>query len=162
MKKDRRTLITWSMIVIIIIAVISAFVLARGKKVSAKETLNKYFEAINNKDYETMYEMISKESKEIISKEDFIERNKKIYSSIDLENIKITVNSEEKENRIEKINYNVEMVMASGKINFENNTELQKEDKNGFYIKWNSNMIYPNLNDTDKMKFNRISATRNC
>ena len=49
MKKDRRTLITWSMIVIIIIAVISAFVLARGKKVSAKETLNKYFEAINNK-----------------------------------------------------------------------------------------------------------------
>lgn len=160
MKKDRRTLITWSMIVIIIIAVISAFVLARGKKVSAKETLNKYFEAINNKDYETMYEMISKESKDIISKEDFIERNKKIYSSIDLENIKITVNSEEKENRIEKINYNVEMVMASGKINFENNTELQKEDKNGFYIKWNSNMIYPNLNDTDKMKFNRISATR--
>lgn len=148
--------------VAVIIAIVYTIYIAIGnKKSSSEETLRKYFEAINNQDYEAMYEMISKESKEKVSKEEFIDRNEKIYSSIDLENIEITINSKEKQDsKIEKIDYNVDMTLASGKISFENNTRLQIEGKEGFFVEWNSNIIFPNLNDTDKVKVKRDTAKR--
>ena len=159
--KNLKKVLVILIVVILVIAFLVVIKESSNKKTNSEETLKKYFEAINNQDYESMYEMISEESRQGISKEDFVDRNKKIYSSIDLENIKITINSKEKQDSaIEKVNYNVDVTLASGKISFENNTELQKSGKEGFFIKWNSNMIYPSLNDTDKVKVNRTSSER--
>ncbi len=159
--KSKRIPIIIISVVLIVAIVCTIYFIISNKKTNSEETLKKYFEAINNQDYEAMYEMISKQSKEKVSKEDFIDRNKKIYSSIDLENIQITINSKEKQgSKVEKIDYNVDMTLASGKVSFENKTSLQKESKQGFFIEWNSNMIFPNLNNTDKVKVKRDTAKR--
>lgn len=160
MKLKNKIIIILSVVVLFILTAVGIFIFTLNKKNSSEDSLKRYFEAINKKQYNDMYEMISKESKEKISKEDFVERNKSIYSGIDLEKIEFTINSKEKESNTVKINYNVDVTLASGKISFVNNTELQKEGKEGFFIKWNSNMIYPNLNDTDKVKVNRITSER--
>lgn len=62
----------------------------------AKDGLNEYIELLNKKDYEAMYEMISNESKEKYSKDDFILRNKNIYNGIEASNIKVEINNNQK------------------------------------------------------------------
>ena len=114
--KSKRIPIIIISVVLIVAIVCTIYFIISNKKTNSEETLKKYFEAINNQDYEAMYEMISKQSKEKVSKEDFIDRNKKIYSSIDLENIQITINSKEKQgSKVEKIDYNVNVAFFCSK-----------------------------------------------
>lgn len=44
-----------------------------------QETLTAYSELVNQRAYDQMYEMVSEETKERISKEEFTKRNQKIY-----------------------------------------------------------------------------------
>ena len=145
----------------IMVVLVSVYVIIHRMHENSEELLKGYFELINNKEYEKMYEMISKESKEKISKEDFIARNKNIYSSIDLENIQINIKSKEKNENMEKINYDMQISLASGEISFENSITLKKQGKEGYKINWSSNIIFPNLNDNDdKVKVKKIESTR--
>ena len=56
-----------------------------------EKTLNEYISKINSEEYSQMYKMISKESKNKISEEEFVNRNKNIYSGIDAVNVKIEI-----------------------------------------------------------------------
>ena len=53
--------------------------------------LKEYMANLNEQNYEKMYELITNNSKEKISKEDFITRNKNIYSGIEMKNLKIEI-----------------------------------------------------------------------
>ena len=55
-----------------------------------EKALNTYIEAVNQRDYEKMYSLISDESQHSYSKETFIERNKNIYEGIEAENLAVT------------------------------------------------------------------------
>lgn len=150
-------------IVIIAIAILGAitYIIINQKKKDPKETLEKYILAINNQDYEAMYELLNEESKNNISKDDFIKRNKSIYSGIYMQNMQIEIKSEEKEsNSKEKIVYDVRMDSSAGKITFENTVTLTKEGKEGYLINWTSNLIFPELNDEDKVRVKQAVAQR--
>ena len=55
---------------------------------------------IEEEKYDEMYDMITDASKNSISKENFIARNKNIYSAIEVKNIKISnITEESLENR---------------------------------------------------------------
>ena len=78
--KDKKVLIiSITVIVLMVIAIIAGIVIGNMPKEKPEEVLNKYFALINDKKYDEMYEMISSTSKGEISKEEFVKRNKNIF-----------------------------------------------------------------------------------
>ena len=125
-----------------------------------KETLDKYISKINEEEYSQMYQMLSNVSKNKISEEDFILRNKNIYNGIEMANIQIEISDVKFENSKKvKLSYKATMNTSGGEISFTNSSYLIKE--NGEYkIDWSSNMIFPNLNDENKVKVSTDKAIR--
>ena len=122
--------------------------------------LEEYVSKINEEKYEEMYQMLDDESKSKISEEDFIKRNKNIYSGIDMANMQITVNEINREGTSKaKVQYTTKMNTSGGEINFDNTAVLIKKE-NVYKINWSSNLIFPNLNETDKVKVSSNKALR--
>ena len=122
--------------------------------------LNEYISKINEAKYNEMYEMISDRSKGQITEEDFVKRNKNIYEGIDMSNLKIDIKNIEKESSKKyAITYITSMNVSGQNISFENRSNIIKED-NKLKIDWSSNMIFPNLNGTDKVKVSTSKAIR--
>ena len=69
---------------------------------------------------------------------------------------------EQKENKSYILNYDVYINTASsGEISFNNTSTLVKNEETKKYdLDWSSNFIFPNLNDTDKVKVKTITAKR--
>lgn len=149
-------------VVLIVSGAIGIVIYQKNKKEEEdkpEEVLEEYISLISNKEYEKMYELLDSESKEKISQEDFITRNKNIYEGIEANNINVELKEVAKEESTAKIPYNISMDTVAGKVEFENQMELVKEDKK-YHIKWSSKLIFPNLEDTDKVRVNILESER--
>ncbi len=146
-------------ILIIIIAVVAIIFLNLNSQEKPQDVLDKYVALLNEKNYEEMYQQITKESQQKISQEDFITRNKNIYEGIDAVDIKNEIKEVTKENDSTKISYTQTMSTGAGKITLEKTTTLKKEDKI-YKIEWASSQIFPQLRETDKVRVSTIKATR--
>lgn len=115
---------------------------------------------INDRQYETMYEMLSESSKKTTSKEDFVNRNETVYNELEVSQVRISnMKEEELENNKIKITYTMEMETLAGKVTFANTVRLAKEDSD-IKIIWTPNVIFPGLNKTDKLKIDTVETTR--
>lgn len=156
------------MIVIIIILVIVACagivlsVYLRNKpKNNPEDVLMQYANCINTQKYEEMYTLITTDSKNEISQEDFIKRNKNIYEGIEIENFNIEIKNIEKSGKNSiKITYKNSMDTMSGHIEFNNVANLEKNSNKEYEIKWSSNLIFPKLNEEDKVRVKTLEAKR--
>ena len=111
--KSKKIIIIVSIVIILLVIVgITAFVILTNKKdeENAKQILTEYVGLINDDKYEELYNYLTTEAKGKITEEDFLARNKNIYEGIDAENIKIELQSLEKENNTYKLSYNEKMV----------------------------------------------------
>lgn len=120
--------------------------------------LKDYFDKLNNKDYEGMYEYVETN----LSKEDFITRVKNIYEGIEATNISATVitnTEDEEDSSITNITYNNSMDTLAGNINFMNTVKVKKVE--GCYkIIWNSSVIFSELKDEYKVRVTDLKSTR--
>lgn len=157
--KNKKVIIIISVIVAIICIVAGIIIYINSQKEKPEDILNTYISLINEQKYEEMYEMISSESKNQISQEDFVKRNKNIYEGIDAFDIKISISEKEKENGIQKLTYTESMSTSAGIIKFTNTAKIIKEDKN-YKLNWSSSMIFPELRNTDKVRVSSITAKR--
>ena len=155
----KTVVITIIVLLIVAIAITCGVVYMNTPKEKSEDVLAKYFSLLNDKNYTELYSLISSESKNKISEEDFITRNQNIYEGIDAVNIKIEITNKEKENNTEKISYNEEMSTSAGNISFTNTVNLVKEEKE-YKINWSSSMIFPELRDTDKIRVSSIESER--
>lgn len=161
MISKRNRYIGIAILILIIPVIICATLLLNYNKANKPEDkLNAYITLLNSKDYEGMYKIISSSSKLNISKDDFIARNKNIYEGIEANNIKIQIKSVEKDGSETKINYDTFMSTMAGDLMFNNSVNMKKERKIGYVLDWNSNIIFPKLDDSDKVKVNTIKANR--
>lgn len=149
MDKNKKKIIIGIILILVIIVAITITVFALSGKEKPEDTVRNYFSKLNNKEYEAMYEMISKNSRESITKEDFITRNKNIYEGIEAQNIEIEIKDTNKEKT--EVSYNIKMDTTAGKIELENKMTLIKEEK-GNKIVWSSSDIFPNLTNNDKVR----------
>ena len=158
--KNKKILIGIVITVIALLAIIS-IILVKNKNDEnmIKQSFSSFISLIGEQKYEDMYNMISQSSKEQISKDDFIKRNKNIYEGIDAFNINVEIINIEKENEIIKVKYNEKMSTSAGDIQFSNTAKLVKEDKN-YKIRWSSSIIFPELGNTDKVRISSIEAQR--
>lgn len=152
----------------IIIAIVTIGVIVGGivftlnkTKAKPEDIWRQYISYLNERKYEEMYGMLTEESKAQISQEDFITRNKNIYEGIDMTDMKIEITNIEKEDsKISKISYNSSMNTEAGKIDFQNEVRLTKDKQKGYTINWSSSLIFPQLNNSDKVRIKTISAER--
>ena len=142
-------------IIVIVLAVAGGVIAYRMTRDTSKpeDVLIKYVGYVNEQNYEEMYKLLTNDSKEQISKEDFITRNKNIYEGIDMTDMKIEITNVTEENsKTYVISYNQSMNSEAGKIEFENTANVIKDKELGYQLNWKSSLIFPNLSSTDKVK----------
>ena len=150
-------------IIVIVFAVAGGVIAYRMTRDTSKpeDVLIKYVGYVNEQNYEEMYKLLTNDSKEQISKEDFISRNKNIYEGIDMTDMKIEITNVTEENsKTYVISYNQSMNSEAGKIEFENTANVIKDKELGYQLNWKSSLIFPNLSSTDKVRIKTISAER--
>lgn len=150
-----------AILLVIGIGVGVGIVVINQNKVNPEDIWQNYISCINEQKYEEMYNMISNDTTQTISKEDFITRNKNIYEGIDMADLKIQINNvvEEDKNNV-KIYYTETMETSAGNIKFDNSVKLVKDKEKKYCIVWSHNLILPGLNSTDKVKVKTIKAER--
>ena len=89
MSKTKKVLII--LLIIVVIAAIGIYFYLKISKDKAEETLKEYVSKINDEKYEEMYDYLDEQSKQKITKDDFVSRNKKIYQGIDMSNMQIEI-----------------------------------------------------------------------
>ena len=147
--------------IIAIVGGVIAFLLLSKPKIKPEDVWQSYISLINEQKYQEMYSMLTDDSKTQISQEDFIKRNQNIYEGIDMTDMKIEITAvEEEESSIRKISYNMSMNTGAGNIEFDNTVRLTKDKEKGYLINWNHNLIFPELNSTDKVRIKTIEAER--
>ena len=146
-------------IVLLILFVIGAVaVIIYMNRTEPSVCLKDYFDKLNNKDYEGMYEYVETS----LSKEDFITRVKNIYEGIEATNISATVitnTEDEEDSSITNITYNNSMDTLAGNINFMNTAKVKKEE-GSYKIIWDSSVIFSELKDEYKVRVTDLKSTR--
>ena len=120
------------------------------------ETLLKYMSYAENGEYEKMYDLLDEDSKNSISKEEFIKRNKNIYKGIGIKTIDAEVTSKKRE---PVVTYHVKMQTSAGTISYNNKTEFVKENRR-YRMEWDDSVIFPQLGAKDKVRVVTLHARR--
>lgn len=130
------------------------------KKESPQEIIEKYMSYIVEKKYDAMYSMIMTSDESSYSKEYFVDRNSRIYDGIEVKNLKIdNIKVHNNENGNVSVLYKTSFQTIAGEVNFRNSVTLV-DTEDGYKILWNDNLIFPELEETDKVKVSTIQAER--
>ena len=157
MKNKKITIGIIAILVVIAIIICAVIFIQKNDQKQAKQTLIDYMNLINEKNYEAMYEKVTNVN--TIDKDTFITRNQNIYEGIDSANISIEIKEIVKEDDEYKINYHQKMYTSAGELEFDNSANMVKQDGE-YKLRWSSNNIFPNLNETDRVRVETIEAKR--
>lgn len=123
------------------------------------EILKTYMAYILDKNYEAMYELLSKESQSKIEKQTYLARNQNIYEGIEISDLQVNIVKTNKKQEKAEVIYQVTMQTMAGEISFSNTSYLKKEE-NTYRLEWSSCDIFPELKDNFKIRVETIEATR--
>lgn len=121
-----------------------------------------YYGLLAKGKYKEMYGMLDTASKANISSEDFIERNKNIYSGIGACSILAEIIDVEENGQSAAVLYDVQMDTVAGEVSFRNQAifEVDEEGEGGYALYWDDSLIFPNLTAKDKIRVSEIEAKR--
>lgn len=147
-------------VAITVIAVSGGVLLKRTITESPEDTLVEYMNHIEKKEYEVMYTMIDSDEKVYLTKEEYIQRNSKIYEGIEVSDIKISrIAVKEKKADTVTLSYETSCNTIAGTIQFDNMAELKKT-KQGYKLVWQDSLIFPDLKSDDKISVTTSKAER--
>lgn len=151
-----------SVVVILVFGTLALLVICKFVQDSPEDLLQTYMSYAETGNFDKMYEMIASESKEYISYDDFLARNKNIYNGIGAENISIQINGVQKSSKYSKVVlYKTAIKSIAGEINFENEAIFVKNGQGGRYkLIWHDNLIFPDLESDYKVKVIKQEAKR--
>ena len=161
MDKKRIAIIAVAVVVVGIIIGAILYLNYELTKSKPEDVFNAYISHLQNGEYEQMYELLTDDAKAAYSQDVYVSRNKNIYNGIEAANISVqNINVQENRNGTATISYNMSMDTLAGEISFANIIELAKNQEKVYRIEWSSEMIYPDLDDTEKVRVNTITAKR--
>lgn len=128
-----------------------------GRKLTAEDILNQYVSSLNSGSYDEMYSLLDEESQKNISREDFIERNQKIYEGIGAFGIAAEVSSRTGEIRTgsvttQSLTYQMSVNTLAGDISFSQTAVLNKIKGENYRLSWDHSLIFPDLEAQDKVR----------
>lgn len=154
----KRFLLIIPVIVIIAAFAVTILIIKNNAANSPYAVFQTYADYWQKQDYADMYEMLSADTKSKITKENFINRYKKIYDGIEAKNIKIIYtkpDSSSSKIKSQEVPFSVKMDTLAGIINISGyKASLVKENqgkKNSYYITWSEKLIFPNMDSEDKV-----------
>ena len=169
MKNKKNVVIFVVIIIILIIAVVVGLVynlLIKKKNTekdlnNADEVINTYMEYISEGNYEGAYDLLTSESKSKITKDDFIGEYDKIYGDLDISDIEVSnVKTEKVDSNSSKSSYTTQLDTRFGKISFDSSVLTKKQDDKKYYVEWDYNIVYPSLQEKDKIDIKKTYAKR--
>ena len=125
-----------------------------------EKRLMEYMKYIEKGEYEQMYAMLDQKKSSMNSKEEFIERNSKIYEGIEMSDLSITdITVKRQENGNAAVSYTTNMQTAAGNVEFTNNAVFS-HNWTGYHLIWQDQLIFPELSATDKVQVTLEEAKR--
>lgn len=150
-----------------LILLLAVVLFACSKEETPEEAASRYIKAWNKQQFENMYEQLSSEAKDAIDKDAFIDRYKNIYDGIRLSKLEVKPNFPEdklsdKEDEVD-VEYEITMNTIAGELHFSHVFKLVKEeteDEKRWAVAWNPSLIFPQLEDGDKVRVETLPAKR--
>src|SRR5690625_4340125 len=110
------------------------FTVACSNSAQLENQAETYFSHWNNEEFSDMYNLLSSESKNKYTKEDFIDRYKKIYKDINVENLNVSYEMPDQDkidasNQHVTIPIEVSLDSSAGPISFKENLTFTYEEK---------------------------------
>ena len=127
----------------------------------AEKTFNSFTEKWVQADYSSMYEMLTTDSKEYITEEDFVSRYTNIFTAINANNLSFEIDGKSiKEDDVITIPFKLNTNSITGDLSLTDyKLSLVKEDKE-YKIKWDESLIFPNMIKDDKVRVSTTQAKR--
>jgi penicillin-binding protein len=152
-------------LLILLAALAGAFLFFQiQKKLTSKKKpdvlFSEYVDRIKQNDYQTMYTMLSDQSRLNISEEDFTTRNKNIYEGLEVSDITVEITTVEYEDKKATLSYRMDLKTMAGDISFKNKAEYEKDRKKGYQLSWSDSLIFPELQKSDKVRISVDKAVR--
>lgn len=114
-----------------------------------EELLAEYMHLISAGKYEKMYQMIDQEAFGNVTREAFVKRNASIYGGIGMKSL--TVDGIAYDEEQETVSYRTSLDTMGGEICFENEAVFKK-GKEGYRLVWHDNLIFPELDEEDRVR----------
>ncbi|RQW21390.1 penicillin-binding transpeptidase domain-containing protein [Bacillus sp. C1-1] len=144
-------------------SIISIFLAACSTE-TPEDSVQSFVDHWENRDYASMYQMVTSDVQESISEEDFVARYENIYDGLINDfTIEATVPEEFTGENEEQIPVNVSMTTVAGEYEFEEQLSFvwdEQEDEPNWKLEWGSQLIFPNLSDEDSVRYNPSKQKR--
>lgn len=153
-KRERNLIIFLAVVILAAAGLLIYRIIDAG---APEKILVQYMSCIEAKDYERMYSMLDEESRQRVSKKDFVTRNRNIYEGIGTKKLTITdVKVKKRENTVQ---YRTSLESSAGEIRFPNEVTVHRE--NGKYrLSWNDRLIHPQLDERGKVQVITLKGER--
>ena len=117
-KKSKKILFTVLLLAAgMLLMVLAAGLVLQMKTEKPEEILRAYFSAVEEKDYESMYQMVDPDTLINLDKEGFIHRNSRIYEGMEAHNIRIeNIQEISSRGKTTVLSYDISMDTAAGTI----------------------------------------------
>ncbi|MGI6114032.1 MAG: penicillin-binding transpeptidase domain-containing protein [Mahellales bacterium] len=145
-------------------AILLSFVgCSKTKAPTAEDKAKEFLDLMASQQYEAMYGLLTQDSMEAISEEDFINRYSKILSGIGTEKIQYTLLPDQKEEYqdYEVIPYSIVLTTNTvGDIKFQNSITVVEQEEEGWKIHWDHYYIFPDLTKDDTVRVSKAAPER--
>lgn len=147
-----------SIFAMIMVALCFVFISACSSESKMEETFDSFKEKFVNQDYEGVYELLSADSQERISKEDFVTRYANVYGGIGASNINIERG--ELDSETDTFSFTLTMDTSAGEVSFDDFQLPLVEEEGEYKIVWGESLIFPSMIEGDKVRVTSESSTR--
>lgn len=127
--------------------------------------LTEYLQLLNEKKYEEMYDYLSEEAQAVTDKETYVNRYQNIYGGIQASDIRVNIRESEKEKggkkgETRRVLYTLTMDTVAGELSFDTVALFTEDEEGAYKMNWDSQDIFPNLYNTDKVSVKITRAKR--
>nr|WP_251552320.1 penicillin-binding transpeptidase domain-containing protein [Neobacillus muris] len=152
---------------VVFLLVLGLIMTGCNKEPTPQERFSQYIELWNKQKFDKMYDYLSTDAKKNITKEDFTNRYQKIYDDLQITDLKVSFkqpkDDEQEKKEQAKYTFSAKMKSIAGPIEFTHQANLTKEgkdEKENWYVNWNTGFIFPQLKDGDKISLSTVAPKR--
>ena len=156
--KKVRVIIIVILVLLLIDGIVAWYIISNLDKNKPDEVFYAYIECLKNQDYEGMYSLISDSTMQRVDKDTFLARNKNIYEGIEATNIEISNLIYDEDNK--SIDYEMSFDTLAGPISISNTATFDRQGDNKYYLNWYSSLIFPELQESYKVRVYSNSGSR--
>lgn len=155
-----------TLFLVIIFAVIAVlawlFLFKEDSQAATQYVYDSYVEDVTEGNYAAIYDLIHEDVQASVDKETVTNRYTNIFSGIGAQNVAFTlIGSEESENDTGwYYKYRMTMDTSAGTMDHTYSMQICKDSEGQYKIMWSSNLIFPQLDDTDTVRVNTLEAKR--